>query len=61
MARFLLSIRRYYPSIRAAINIRYIPELIDIAKELRYYTSFFDRGKEPIEIKNIEENHRVSC
>lgn len=54
MARFLLSIRRYYPFIRAAINIRYIPELIGIAKELGYHISFFDRRKEPVEIKKIE-------
>jgi len=54
MARLLLAIRNYFPEIRAAINLRYYEELVELAKELGYTVSFFDRRKEPKEVKQIE-------
>ena len=54
MARLLLAIRRYFPEIRAAMNLRYYEKLVELAKELGYVVSFFDRRKEPEEIKRVE-------
>jgi len=54
MARLLLAIRKYFPEIRAAINLRYYKELVELAKELGYTVSFFDRRKEPKEVKQVE-------
>lgn len=54
MARLLLAIRKYFPEIQAAINIKYNEKLIELAKELGYSVSFFDRSKEPEEIKKVE-------
>lgn len=54
MARLLLAIRKYFPEIRAAINLKYDKKIIELARELGYTVSFFDRKKEPKEVKEIE-------
>jgi hydroxymethylpyrimidine/phosphomethylpyrimidine kinase len=45
---------KYNPSIRAAMNILYSEEIINIIRNLGLVTSFYDRREEPPEIKNLE-------
>ncbi len=54
LARAVLKIMEYDPSIRAAMNIKYNEEVIEKAKYLGYKVSFYDRTKEPPEIKKKE-------
>lgn len=54
LAKAVLKIMEYDPSIRAAINIKYDEEVIEKAKYLKYKVSYYDRTKEPDEIKRIE-------
>lgn len=54
LARAILKIMEYDPSVRAAINIKYDEKIIEKAKYLGYKVSFYDRSKEPPEIKKKE-------
>ena len=54
MARVVLKVMEYDTNMRAAANIRYTEPLIKIAKELGYVAVFYDRRKEPKELKEIE-------
>ncbi len=54
LARAVLAVMEYDPTMRAAMNIKYDPEIIRIAKELGFTVSFYDRRKEPPEVKRKE-------
>jgi hydroxymethylpyrimidine/phosphomethylpyrimidine kinase len=54
MARAVLKAMEFDERFRAAANIRFDEELIEIAKGLGYSVSFYDRSQEPVEIKSVE-------
>ncbi len=54
LAKYVLTAMKYDSSIRAAINIRYSMDILNICKKLGLSVSFYDRRKEPEEIKKIE-------
>ncbi|MEM2851037.1 MAG: bifunctional hydroxymethylpyrimidine kinase/phosphomethylpyrimidine kinase [Candidatus Bathyarchaeia archaeon] len=54
IARVILTAMRYNPNFRAAMNIRYAPELIDAFKKLNFNISSFDRALEKPEVKLVE-------
>ena len=54
LAKYVLTAMKYDSSIRAAINIRYSLDILNICKKLGLSVSFYDRRKEPEEIKKIE-------
>lgn len=54
LARAVLKAMEYNPQIRAAMNIKYDPKIIDIAKQLGLKISSYDRRKEPPHIKKLE-------
>lgn len=54
LARSLLKVMEYYPSIRSALNLKYDRRLVEAAEALNMEVSFYDRGKEPEEIKTVE-------
>jgi hydroxymethylpyrimidine/phosphomethylpyrimidine kinase len=54
VARTLLTVRSYEPSIRSAMNIRYLKELVEICERLGLTVSSYDRREEPEEIKQKE-------
>ncbi|MEM1507156.1 MAG: bifunctional hydroxymethylpyrimidine kinase/phosphomethylpyrimidine kinase [Candidatus Bathyarchaeia archaeon] len=53
LARYLLEIIRYDPGKRAAINIRFSENLLDLLREEGLQISFYDRSEEPEEIKRV--------
>jgi hydroxymethylpyrimidine kinase/phosphomethylpyrimidine kinase len=54
IAAIILTVMRYYPEYRSAVNIRFSEELIIQCKKLGWTVRFFDRTKEPKEIKDRE-------
>ncbi len=54
LARAVLEISKYYPSIRAAMNLKFDRAFIEMAKKLGFNVVFVDRGEEPEDIKRIE-------
>ena len=52
LARAIIAMMRHYPEVRACMNIRYDPRIIEALKGFRI--SFYDRSKEPEEIKKVE-------
>ena len=50
----VLSAIKHDPSTRASINIKYDPKIVDICRNLGLSISWFDRSKEPAEIKSEE-------
>ena len=54
MGKVVLTAMRYDLSYRAAMNIKFSDEIINICKKLKLNISGFDRNKEPLIIKNIE-------
>jgi len=54
VARAILSLMKYEPAIRAALNLKYSESLVRICEKLGLITSFYDRKEEPAEIKMIE-------
>jgi hydroxymethylpyrimidine kinase/phosphomethylpyrimidine kinase len=54
VARMLLKVMEYDHNIRAAMNIKYSPEILEICKKLGFTISSFNREEEPKEIKSIE-------
>jgi hydroxymethylpyrimidine/phosphomethylpyrimidine kinase len=50
MARVILTARRRYPELRAAMNIRYLPQLLEAAARSGLKVARFDRAAEPDEI-----------
>jgi len=54
LAKYVLTTMKYDSSIRAAINIRYSTKILDTCRRLGLIVSFYDRRKEPEEIKKVE-------
>ncbi|MGQ9468997.1 MAG: bifunctional hydroxymethylpyrimidine kinase/phosphomethylpyrimidine kinase [Nitrososphaerales archaeon] len=54
VARTILTVMKYDSSIRAGMNIKYSERLIKACKEQGLIVSFYDRRKEPPEIKEKE-------
>lgn len=54
LRRALLKMREFYPEVRAVLNLRYSEKLIKRAEELGLKVSFYDRRKEPDEVKRAE-------
>ncbi len=54
LARAVLKVMEYDPRIRAAINVKYDERIIKAALSLGYKVSYYDRRKEPPEIKRKE-------
>lgn len=54
VASAVLTIMKYFPQIRSAINIKYSEELVKAAGELGFSISSYDRREEPIEVKRTE-------
>jgi hydroxymethylpyrimidine kinase/phosphomethylpyrimidine kinase len=54
VAATLITVRKYSPIIRAAINIKFSEKILEICKELKLKLSSYDRAQEPTEIKLIE-------
>ncbi|MEM0473087.1 MAG: thiamine-phosphate synthase family protein, partial [Sulfolobales archaeon] len=53
-ARGVLAAMEIYPEYRAAMNIRYIPGLEDIASKAGFKISWYDRREEPEDVKRKE-------
>jgi len=54
LSRYILKAREYDERIKVAVNIRYDPRYIDILRNLGLKIGFYDRSKEPTEIKYRE-------
>ncbi len=54
IAAIILTVMRYHPEYRSAVNIRFSEELIVQCKKLGWIVRSFDRTKEPKEIKDRE-------
>ncbi len=54
LARYLLEVLKYDEKKKAAINIRFSKEILDLLKEMDFKISFYDRSVEPEEIKSVE-------
>jgi len=54
LARYILNIMEYDPMKRAAINIKYDERILEKLKETDLIISYYDRSKEPPEIKRKE-------
>jgi len=54
LAKYVLTAMKYDSSIRAAINIRYSTNILDVCRKFGLVISFYDRRKEPEEIKKVE-------
>ncbi len=54
MASIILTAMKYDPTVRASLNLHYVPELINAFRGLGYMASSFSRQREPKEIKMIE-------
>jgi len=54
VARIILTAMKYDPSSRAALNLRYDPELVRAFEKTGYVVSSFDRKLEPPSVKAVE-------
>ncbi len=54
LAKAVLTAMKHDPEVRAALNIKYLNKVIDQAKSLGMIVSYYDRSKEPPEIKAKE-------
>lgn len=54
IARVILAAIRHAPQLRAAMNIRFSPQILDACKNLGLHMTSFDRQKEPKEVKERE-------
>ena len=59
VANTILTAKKYDPSIRAGMNLRYSEEILEICKKLGFLISFYDRKKEPPDIR-LKEGHSTS-
>jgi len=58
LARLILEVRKYDPTHRSAINIKYDRRIIEICEKMNLKVSYYDRRKEPREIK-VKENATI--
>jgi hydroxymethylpyrimidine/phosphomethylpyrimidine kinase len=54
LARYLLEVMKYDSGKRAAINIKFSKDLLEVLKLMGLKISFYDRREEPLEVKNVE-------
>lgn len=54
VARTILAVRRFDPSVRAALNVRYSEEAVKALGEMGLVVSHYDRREEPPEVKAVE-------
>lgn len=54
VAQIILTVMRYHPDLRSAMNIKYTPAIISRCRKLRLKISRFDRTDEPRSIKTKE-------
>ncbi len=54
LGRAVLTMMKYFPQLRACMNIKYEPEIVEIARRLGFRIASFDRREEPEEIKHVE-------
>ena len=54
MASVILTVMKYDPTVRAAMNLHYTPRLIEAFRRIGCKVSEFDRSLEPAEIKYVE-------
>lgn len=54
VAATLLTARKHNPSVRAAMNIKFSEEILKICERMGLSTSFYDRAREPPEVKLVE-------
>ena len=54
VARTILAVRRFNPSMRAALNIRYSEESVKLLEEMGLVVSYYDRREEPPDVKAKE-------
>ncbi|MCW3993624.1 MAG: bifunctional hydroxymethylpyrimidine kinase/phosphomethylpyrimidine kinase [Candidatus Bathyarchaeota archaeon] len=54
LARYILEIIKYDESKRAAINLKFSDNILETLKELGVTMSFYDRRKEPEEIRKVD-------
>ena len=52
----LLEIRKKFPILRAAVNIKYDPKMISRSKKIGFHIVSYDRSKEPLKIKKKENS-----
>jgi hydroxymethylpyrimidine kinase/phosphomethylpyrimidine kinase len=57
IARVILAAIRHAPQLRAAMNIRFSPQILDACKTLGLHMTSFDRQKEPKDVKEREARH----
>lgn len=54
LAKYILEIGRHAPAKRAAINLKFAEEVLNLLKGKNLAVSFYDRSEEPEEIKKVE-------
>ncbi|MEM1561897.1 MAG: bifunctional hydroxymethylpyrimidine kinase/phosphomethylpyrimidine kinase [Candidatus Bathyarchaeia archaeon] len=54
LARYILEIMKHDAKKRAAVNVMYSEEVLNILREMGLKISFYDRAEEPEEIKRVE-------
>ena len=54
LANIILTVMKYDPNVKAALNLHYSPELVETFQKIGFTVSNFNRSQEPPEIKAIE-------
>jgi hypothetical protein len=54
VARAVLSMMSFQPSLRSAISLRFDWKVVEICRELSLVVSSFDRAEEPLEVKSVD-------
>ncbi|MGQ9631577.1 MAG: bifunctional hydroxymethylpyrimidine kinase/phosphomethylpyrimidine kinase [bacterium] len=54
VARIILTAAGYRPEIKAAMNIRYAPEILDACRNSGFKIASFSRSEEPEEVRSLE-------
>jgi len=54
LANVILTVMRYNPKIRAAMNLHYSPKIVEAFRKIGCKVAEFERGREPSEVKSVE-------
>ncbi|MBS7247616.1 MAG: bifunctional hydroxymethylpyrimidine kinase/phosphomethylpyrimidine kinase [Candidatus Jordarchaeales archaeon] len=54
IARVILKVMEYDPGIRAAINLKYSPDIIEACRKAGFIVAGFDRKEEPEDVRSVE-------
>jgi len=54
VARAVLTMMRFEPSLRSAISLKFDWKAVEICRDMGLIVSFFDRSKEPMEVKTVD-------